>query len=708
MKEEVIQKIEQLTQEKGFIYSLAWILLINFFLDPEKAADIDWRKKLSFQEISFLVGLMLKKPFTVEEIDADTRESQISRVHEFFPELHHSIFAPVAEQIRNSFKRPDEHKTIEECIKSTFGAGEVMAEAIFYGDSGAYDFQLLDFAVKRYKQDEEWIVKNKGFRIESAVACCKALKKLHETRLTNGRRTKDLDEFSRIALSVFCFTRDDLPPLPPDEINNILKTFSVKPGDQPQHFNVPGQYNLINSHPIIALEENLFFVPVLFNLAQSIYESPFYWMLQDAKYKEASFYNRGKSTVDIAYDLLTPVFGVENIYKQVNIHKSAAKLLTDIDLLVVAGNKAIVFQIKSKKLTELSRQGNDEKLRQDFVQAIQDSYDQGVLCRDAIIAKQNLLVDESGKKVILDDRINDVYIVCVTSDHYPAVTFQTKTFLKKQSPESLYPIAINIFDLDILAYYLSDPFEFIYYVRQRITLNERFESQNEIDLLGFHLNQNLTIKYEDGKEFDVMYVEGMAQLIDAHFPSCRGTQPKTKAMEQLHSKWSNAKFQEIVEILKKSKRAGFTDAIFFLYEMKGKTADNFIENVEKLRARSLQEKKSLGFYMLGKGKKSISYVCDYDSRDFYKSMVSYAQIKKYQTNANMALGLGGIATHAATFEAAIFLNFPWVVDSELEEISQQYYTHSRPVNLKTREKIGRNEPCFCGSGKKFKKCHGGV
>jgi preprotein translocase subunit SecA len=34
-----------------------------------------------------------------------------------------------------------------------------------------------------------------------------------------------------------------------------------------------------------------------------------------------------------------------------------------------------------------------------------------------------------------------------------------------------------------------------------------------------------------------------------------------------------------------------------------------------------------------------------------------------------------------------------------------------PVSVETRrlddtEKIGRNDPCWCGSGKKFKKCHG--
>ena len=30
-----------------------------------------------------------------------------------------------------------------------------------------------------------------------------------------------------------------------------------------------------------------------------------------------------------------------------------------------------------------------------------------------------------------------------------------------------------------------------------------------------------------------------------------------------------------------------------------------------------------------------------------------------------------------------------------------------PTMVRTHPKVGRNEPCPCGSGKKFKKCHGG-
>jgi len=33
-------------------------------------------------------------------------------------------------------------------------------------------------------------------------------------------------------------------------------------------------------------------------------------------------------------------------------------------------------------------------------------------------------------------------------------------------------------------------------------------------------------------------------------------------------------------------------------------------------------------------------------------------------------------------------------------------TGGKQQPVKVEEKIGRNEPCPCGSGKKFKQCHG--
>lgn len=42
-----------------------------------------------------------------------------------------------------------------------------------------------------------------------------------------------------------------------------------------------------------------------------------------------------------------------------------------------------------------------------------------------------------------------------------------------------------------------------------------------------------------------------------------------------------------------------------------------------------------------------------------------------------------------------------------DDPSHNHHHHARqtPV-VRTAPKIGRNDACFCGSGKKYKKCHG--
>jgi preprotein translocase subunit SecA len=31
---------------------------------------------------------------------------------------------------------------------------------------------------------------------------------------------------------------------------------------------------------------------------------------------------------------------------------------------------------------------------------------------------------------------------------------------------------------------------------------------------------------------------------------------------------------------------------------------------------------------------------------------------------------------------------------------------AKPIPVRVEERIGRNDPCYCGSGKKYKHCHG--
>jgi len=181
-------------------------------------------------------------------------------------------------------------------------------------------------------------------------------------------------------------------------------------------------------------------------------------------------------------------------------------------------------------------------------------------------------------------------------------------------------------------------------------------------------------------------------------------------MEKLHAKWSNPDFQEMVEQLKKSKQSGFTDAIFYLFDLAGKGADQFVNEVKVLKERCLRERKSLRFHMAtNEGNSGICCVCDLENREkLFRHLTEYCMVKKYQMKANLWLGFAAMASSSRNFELVMVGNGPWKHDSQLEELANKYYTKSTPINLKTRKKVGRNDPCPCGSGKKYRKCHGAL
>src|SRR5207302_1024058 len=152
--------------------------------------------------------------------------------------------------------------------------------------------------------------------------------------------------------------------------------------------------------------------------------------------------------------------------------------VTDIDILAFVGNKAVVLQAKSKKLTQLSRRGSEQKLRADFKAAIQDGYDQAVACRHAILNRNHTFLDREDKELVLEESLDEAYLICVTADNYPGLIHQVDHFLTRK-PGEPPPIAISLFDLDVLTFYLKDPFDFVFYQRQRVATADYYIADNE-------------------------------------------------------------------------------------------------------------------------------------------------------------------------------------------------------------------------------------
>ena len=425
-------------------------------------------------------------------------------------------------------------------------------------------------------------------------------------------------------------------------------------------------------------------------------------MSKDSTYRDVAYDNRGDAIEEMAFKMLKEVFGDQNTYRGVRVMRGK-DVVTDIDVLAVAGNKAVIVQAKAKRLTELSKRGDIESVKLDFSKAIQSAYDQALKSRKAVIEERNLLRDSGGQTVELHEDLDDAYIICLTGDHYPAIATQLHAFLGKRSVDP-YPLAMSVFDLDILTFYLTDPFDFLYYLRQRSSFAEHFFADCEMALLGFHLKSKL-YPFEHA---DIAWIDSSsAELIDSNFPIAKGFRPGTEVAKKPFHYWRNKDFNQIVQALKNSGIPGFTDAIFFLFDLAGAGADNIIEHIhEKMQATLFDgDVHSISMPSLGSGR-GLSFVSYPDSfESIQEQFLYFAQSTKYKHRADDWLVLGSVAGSTEFVDMFFYSREKWQYDSELEKAANVALKHGTMVRG-NRQKIGRNDPCFCESGLKYKKCHG--
>lgn len=700
----IIADLERLGQEDGFVYTFCLLVIENLWSPIVDSGELkDWTQQLSFKELSFLLGLMVKHPMRLDAIPSEKiAQEQSSRAFELLGELHRSYSKLFNVALADLAEEGWGQEAIQSALEHWSESSDRIVEHIFYGEDGAYDFQFIELAEKRYAKDKEWLDSYIGSSFEAILRIPMRLKRLSETRFQSLQPVESFEEYCHQAFSILVFSADDIAGDQQDAVSGFLETFSCEPGSINENLDNVGAYNQVISHPLIRIEHDRYFLPIVFNLAQSIYESPLYWVTSDEGYVETGLKNRGDATEEIAYEMLRRVFGSQSVYRGVRVSQGKRNLC-EIDVLALGGNKAVVVQAKSKRLTEVSKRGDVENIKQDFQEAVQDAYNQGLLCRKTIIQGNYLLTDGTGKTIKLNEATDDAYVLCLTGDHYPAVIAQMDAYLQKQEADP-YPPSMSLFDLDILTLYLKDPFEFLYYLRQRSIHAERFMTDSEMSFLAFHLSNKL---YPDENSEATGISPGFAQLIDANFLAAKGLIPKTEVSDSLFHKWKNEEFDQLVEFVKTAGIPGFTDALFLLYDLSGAGADSLIRVIlDRKRATrpggnpqsvALPPNSEVG------GISFMSYPRSFMSAEDHFPIS--AQAWKYKYEADEWLALGSIADSSQLVDMVCYSKEKWKYDSDLEKSTRLVLKHGTMMKS-DRQKIGRNDPCYCDSGLKYKKCHG--
>jgi hypothetical protein len=766
----IIEDIRLLVKTKGFIYAFCMVLFEDFHVYAEKLHKVDSMKNLSIKEATLLLGLLVQNEIDFSKPQEPMDIIKLKRkIYELMEELHASLEIPFFDKLEQSLLHKSDKKDMRLERKKFFGDGNLLLEPVFYSGAGVYDFQYLDFLERKYKYDKDWLRDKQNFDLYATKKNVLAIKEVLDEKskrvalydlkdeipkiiekykrenqivdsaqstdnflrilefyqyvqlfvdddgkiidISNMKEIKETgwNSFYKNLIDLFVVRRSDLNPAL--SVEPFLRNFSlVIKKDTNSQFKKIGDRNIINSHPIIQLNDDRYFVPIMFLLFEAVYESPFYWMNTDVEYFSTASKNRGVVGEEIAYEFLLHVFGKRSTYKSVKIKSSKrGKDQTDIDVLCLLGSKALCLQVKSKKLTQLSKTGDDIQLQKDFQRAVQDAYKQNLKCRDKILGKECLFLDETGKRIILPEKINEVYLMCVTTENYPALTHQTHSLLDKNN-EDPFPLVLTVFDLELLVHYLSDPFDFLYYVRQRISLMEFFVADEEIIFLGYHLHQKL----HKIPNFELAPLDKyFGSIVDRNYYPLKAKLKISSEGDILKDKWKNEKFDILCSELKDIDSPKITDVLFQLFDLSGDARESLVNYITTTKQKTMSDNNSHNFTIPPDERflplSGITYLSS-NSNDKYtlaENLLYLCDIRKYKCKGVIWVGFGSVKDSDKMIDLVVFNDHPWKYDRRLEKESKNLST---PIELKKvnvqNDRVSRNDQCPCGSGLKYKKCCG--
>lgn len=709
----IFADLEKLSQEPGFIYSFCLMVARFLWMSTDDVAEINWTERPNQEELSLLLGLLVKHPMSLDKIPSDEIIlGQIQRAIDLLKELHLFVSSPTLTSDSANANDSDRLSELLQKYEAWMNSGRGMVEPIFYGGQGAYDFQFLEMALKRYAADDQWIQQHKGASFNTFAEIANSLKLLTRKRMRGINPGIALQEECKAVLHAMTFGPKDLPQTSQLSFEHFIRAFSFTPGNVNPEFNAIADFNVVRSRPVMAIGDGQFCIPIAPNLPMAIYDSPYYWMVDDEQYRDTALNNRGDATESITRDLLAPVFGSQCVFKGVKVIKGKSDI-TDIDVLAISGNKAVIAQCKSKKLTIDARSGEGTALRTDFTKAVQEAYDQALTARRALLDGNYSLSDATGAPISLPKELDEVYILCLTGDYYPAVLTQARAYLQKRETDP-HPIILSIFDLDLVSHYLRDRYEFLYYLRQRSAFALHFMADSEVALIGFHLKHKL---FPD-ESYDMTEVDpGYAQLVDANFLASRGNWPRTEASDRLFHSWRNEAFDELVEDIKlaASEDPNHTtpeNLLFFLYDLAGKGADDLIRSVEELKRQTLIDGQEHSVRVpLSRNRKGVTFVSfpkpthPAQLQSIQRKLEGISFAHKYKSEADEWMVLASVAGSPVRFDLFGYIREPWQKDPEMDQLVQENLGPGILVHPNGK-RPGRNQACPCGSGRKYKKCHG--
>jgi hypothetical protein len=487
--EKIFADLRELAQSDGALHEISalfyrdWVLTID--IQKGRVADDPehrWSNtRLNHNELMLLLGLSVQSPSDRIYAVQVTNDAFAARADELLREFHDRLLSDCAPTFEKESKR---------FIKLPESIGLVAREAIYYGAKSFYVHQFQNFSRHRYRNDLDWLLQNASISIKPIIDISKFIvDRINQQITAVGYLRNKGREFTHGDLTnSLLISKSEVRQKFGNKANAFFEKFSTPAMSANAGFTNPFAFNAVAIAPMVDMGEHIY-VPNQYQLFESIYESPFYWMIGDKSYKNTAADHRGEFLERTVAHIFRSVFESDNVHENVTFYDDSKNIAGEIDVLVVYGEFVLVTQAKSKRVTLKSRAGDTEALKTDFEGAIQAPYQQALVCVE-LIRKGADCITKDGK-VITFPSVPRLFPLVILSDLFPASTFLSRAMLERI--ENVAPIIWDLGNLDCIARLLPTPIEMIFYLKCRSDVFDRALSDSEYNFLGYHIQTKLAL-----------------------------------------------------------------------------------------------------------------------------------------------------------------------------------------------------------------------
>ena len=673
-EQDIFNELSKLCVSDGYIHAIAYFCwrdnLIRFSGENITEDDVQHQyshDRLLRTEISTLIGLMVKRNVSFTNPQPQALLSYIDRTEALLYEMHMSLQKPWLEGFKALALNPQNSERFD-----PFNAAEGLREPIFYSGESAYNFQYEALAQKKYQADNHWLKKNKGFDIEEACLICRALGELQLQKLLEFRKPmRKLPPDQWTFLPGFVFGAEELVARTGIELRQMerwLDAFCFNQNQNNAAFTSLSEFNETNATPIVRKDDGYVLLQH-YSLLEALYEAPFFWMAGDKSYSATASKNRGEFVERFLNDRLLSVFGAQHVFRNINIYKGKNRF-AEADILVLYGDRAIVVQAKSKRLTIEARKGNDLQLKDDFKKAIQNAYNQAALCSDALSDEEFRFFDSSGNEIMIRKRPRIIYPVCVVSDHYPALAAQVRQFLKAKPSKLIQsPIVTDGFFIDVMTEVLEQPLHFMNYLALRVKHDDRLLVSQELTNLGYHLKYNLWL---DDQYNWVNLGDDFTASLDIAMSARRLGVPGEKTPRGILTRfdgWTLGRLLSEIEAAATPELVGLGLLLLQLSSDAAKHINNGIDHLVRAALHDgMNHDMSVPFEVGSAG--FTIHTNALPETAARERLLAHCKVRKYDTRSDAWYGLL-LAPGSGAIKAALVIEEDWAAEPEMDKISEK-------------------------------------